>query len=640
MSTTERVIPDRDLDTFDVVVVGARCAGAPLATWLSRAGLRVAVVDRSTFPSDVLSTHVMFPDGLALLDGLGVLDRLRERHRLAFAQYSWRVLGHDVAGSFTPVGGIDRCLAVRRVSLDAILVEGAAEAGATMLLGHRVTSLLGTGTPADPVRGVVLDDGRVLSARWVVGADGQRSTVAGRLAVERVQERRGDVAMLLGYWRGLPQSDWVRLDMREANALMVTPCEDGIHLLTVAGDPSFTRGSRSDLEKRYHEVLRTFPSVLNPRLLDRAQLIGPVVGAPETMMRGYFRRAAGPGWALVGDAVHFKHPTTGQGIGDALAQAKYVADALGAGGDLDGYEKWLSERSAEGYDFSFRVARLPGKEANGLYAGLAADHEAAQGFLDTFTRRARVTDVLTAERVGRWRAAAAYEDGYRRVLALLEKQSGTAFATRVPACPDWSVRDLVAHLTGVADDATNGAYFQDALDAWRSDELAVAREEWTAAHVTARDAADPARLLGDLQRHGQAYVAALRSGDPVACGVPAWQMHSPAADLAVHLEDLHEALGVPSAPDAVVTRAGFSGYREWLGARIASSGLAPLRLADGTSEWLVGGQGAPGASLVGSRHELFRAISGRRSLDRVREMAGGGDLTAYLPVLSPYPLPS
>ena len=101
-------------ERYDAVVVGARCAGASLAIRLARAGWRVALVDRDRFPSDTISTHVMFPDSLQLLEQLGAMDRLRAGHRLAPVGYSWRVLGQEVAGTFTPVGGYDRGLAVRR----------------------------------------------------------------------------------------------------------------------------------------------------------------------------------------------------------------------------------------------------------------------------------------------------------------------------------------------------------------------------------------------------------------------------------------------------------------------------------------------------------------------------------------------
>ena len=622
--------------TFDAVVVGARCAGAPVAIQLARGGWKVAVVDKARFPSDTLSTHVIFPDGLARLDDLGALKELAVRHDLAPARYSWRVLGQEVAGSFTPIGGHSRALSVRRVSLDAVLVDLAEEAGATMFLGRKVTGLVGSATDEDPVRGVVLDDGRRLLARWVVGADGQHSSVAHHLGLEKVDERRGELALLLGYWRGLPASDWIRLDMHERSALMAAPCEDGLHLLTVAGPPELTRGTPAAIEARYREALTEFPAALNPRLLESAELISPVQGAPEIMMRGYYRSAAGPGWALVGDAGHFKHPTTGQGIGDALAQAEYVATDLLGGGLLEGYERWRAERSEEAYEFSFRAARPPQPQSAGRYAGLAADPVASQEFLDTFTRMTRLADVFTRDRSRRWRAASAYEDGLHRLMAIVEGLSTEHFQRRVPACPLWSVRDLVAHLVGVAEDSTRGQFFGGAVSAWADAELAARREIWTAGQVEARRGHDQDELVADLQRHGTSLVRALRRGDPSATDVPAWMIGAPVDDLAVHLDDLREALGLPPAPEAVVAEYGFRAYRAWLGDRIVARGLAPLRLTDGDSEWLLGGDGEPAATLRADSYELFRAICGRRPLEMVRSWSWKGDPSPYLSILSPY----
>ena len=61
---------------FDVIVVGARCAGSPTAMLLARKGYRVLVVDRATFPSDTVSTHILHPPGVDALSRWGLLDRL------------------------------------------------------------------------------------------------------------------------------------------------------------------------------------------------------------------------------------------------------------------------------------------------------------------------------------------------------------------------------------------------------------------------------------------------------------------------------------------------------------------------------------------------------------------------------------
>ena len=107
------------------------------------------------------------------------------------------------------------------------------------------------------------------------------------------------------------------------------------------------------------------------------------------------------------------------------------------------------------------------------------------------------------------------------------------------------MHDLVAHLCGVAEDSTHGDFFDGAAQAWADPELAAQREAWTAGQVEARRDLDRHQLVAELERHGQALVRALRRGDTAATDVPAWMLAAPVADLAAHLGDLCEALGLP-----------------------------------------------------------------------------------------------
>jgi 2-polyprenyl-6-methoxyphenol hydroxylase-like FAD-dependent oxidoreductase len=392
---------------YDAIVVGARCAGSVLATRLADAGWRVLLVDGATFPSDTVSTHFLFPNTLQRLGALGVMERLRAGHDLPRLLWSWRVLGHQVAGAFTPVAGEDHLTCIRRVTLDLALVEQALAAGVACRFGERVSSVVGTGLPGDPVRGVVLAGGDVVQAPWVFGADGRRSTVARALRLAASRELTGNLAFLFAYWTGLPATEWFRMDVRDDLSLVCCPCEDGIHLLVLAGRPPLVQGDRT---AAYLAGIRRFPATLNPRLVDRAVMISPVVVAPEPMLRGFFRQACGPGWALAGDSGHFKHPVTAQGISDAIEQAWYVADALlGADPTLETYQAWRDARAAEHYEWSFQSAHLPDPEhARPVFAGLAADPEASQQWRDLFTRLRRPSEVFTPERLTRW--AAAWQD--------------------------------------------------------------------------------------------------------------------------------------------------------------------------------------------------------------------------------------
>jgi uncharacterized protein (TIGR03083 family) len=625
-------------EQYDVVVVGARCAGATVATLLARSGRRVLLVDRAEFPSDTVSTHQLFPDSLDLLDRLGTGARLRATHRLRPVRYSWRVMGHAVRGGFTPVGSHDRTVSIRRVALDAALVETAVEAGAHTRFGTSVSELVGSGTPHDPVRGVVLGTGERVMAPWVVGADGRSSTVARLLHLPVSRQAEGEMAMLFAYWEGLPASDWCQIDVHARLGLMSAPCEDGVHLLSVAGLPDLTRGSAEQRTKAYLSALRRFPTTLNPRLLAEARQVSPVVVVPETMLRGFERPATGPGWALVGDAGLFKHPVTAQGIGDALAQGWFVGSALARGDDLGDYGAWRDDRAADFYEWSYQAARFPTSEADALYSGLAADPVAGQEFLDTFTRHHRPSEVLTRERRTRWRAARAYEEGLADLSTLLEGVDEAAMEDAVPACPEWSVGDLLAHLAGVAEDAARGAYTEGAMDAWREPELAKRREEWTASHVGRLTDRTRDGLLRRLRHHGGRLVTAIRSGEPAIVDGPPWLALAPVGDLSVHLGDLREALGVPADTDGPVTRFGFAGYRDWLHHRLITMGLPAIRLGDGHREWTVG-EGEAVGGVTAPRHELFRMISGRRSAATIRQYDWTTDPEPYLTVLAPYPLP-
>ena len=623
---------------YDVVVVGARVAGATVATRAARGGRRVLLVDRDDFPSDTVSTHQLFPDSLALLDELGVGDRLRSAHRLRPVQYSWRVLGHEVAGGFTPVGGHDSTASVRRVVLDAAMVDTARAAGVETRLGSAVVSLLGSGTKDDPVHGVVLDSGERLQAPWVVGADGRSSVVARRLGLVKTRELRGELSMLFAYWEGLPDTGWCHIDVQQGLSLMSAPCEDGIHLLVVSGPPELTRGSQVQREATYLAALRRFPAVFNPRLLDSARRTSPLVVAPETMMRGFARQANGPGWALVGDAGLFKHPVTAQGIGDALAQGWYVGSALGKGEHLDGYARWRDERAAGHYEWSYELARFPSPDGAAIWAGLAADPEASAEFLDTFARQHRPDAVFTPSRRARWRAAWAYESGLDELTELLEVVGPDDLATPVPACPAWTVGDLVAHLAGVAEDAAAGQYFEGAIDAWRAPDLAESRDAWTDHHVGRLATRGLDGLLRAVRLHGCRLVNALRRGDEPLASAPGWMVAGPAADLAVHLADVREALGLPADTGGTAARFGFAAYRDWLHQRLVETGRPALELSDGDRTWVVG-SGSPAATVTATTYELFRTITGRRSASAIGRLGWTADPTPWLDVISPYPLP-
>ncbi|MDX6649123.1 MAG: hypothetical protein QOJ97_1074 [Solirubrobacteraceae bacterium] len=339
-------------ESFDVIVVGARCAGAPLATMLARAGVRVCVVDKDRFPSDTLSTHAIQPAGVQVLERLGVLDALLKvappmlRGRMVFDD-GVAVIDDVVAITGAPV------LSVRRVTLDEVLVKAAVEAGAQVRTQTAVTGLL---MDRGRVAGVRHNGGE-LRATFVVGADGTRSSVAKMIGAREYHRTANGRVFMWAYYEADPTNGEMWIGKIADHAYLVTPTDNGLCL--VAACPSIDRRDevRADRDAVYEAGVRAWPELHEGVVGARRE--GPV----HTManMHGFFRVSAGPGWALVGDAGHFKDPTPGQGIADALRQSEKLAAAieraLGGGSGtpdrvLHDWWRWRDEDGWEMYWFA------------------------------------------------------------------------------------------------------------------------------------------------------------------------------------------------------------------------------------------------------------------------------------------------
>lgn len=303
-----------------MIVVGGRCAGAPLATMLARRGLEVCVVDRASFPSDTASTHGIQPAGVKVLDRLGLLPRLLEvTQPIEDGVIAFDELRIEARGVTRVLGA--PMLNLRRLTLDAILLETAAAAGADVRTGVGVSGLLRAG---GRVVGVETTAG-ALRARLVVGADGARSTVARLVGAAEYHRTPGRRAFVWSYYEGVdPGERRVWLGAIGDDGFLASPTDDGLFLAAFVAPIERRDELRASRETAYEDGIAHWPE-LSERLLG-ARRVGPV--RMMSRWHGYFREAAGPGWALVGDAGHFKDPTPGQGIADALRQAARLAPAI------------------------------------------------------------------------------------------------------------------------------------------------------------------------------------------------------------------------------------------------------------------------------------------------------------------------
>ncbi|GGS95481.1 MULTISPECIES: NAD(P)/FAD-dependent oxidoreductase [Streptomyces] len=306
----------------DVVVVGARCAGAPTAMLLARRGHRVLLVDRATFPSDTLSTHLIHPPGLAALQRWGLLDRMVATGCPPIDTYLFDLGPISIAGS--PAGeGFDASYAPRRTVLDKILVDAAAEAGAEVAEGFTVDELLFDGDTVTGVAGHGRDGPARHRARFTVGADGLHSSVARATGAEAYAEKPKINVYYYTYWSGLPMNGVFEAYDRGDRAFAAWPTNDGLTMVICGWSMRDFEANRDDVEGNYHATLARAPAFA--KRVAGAARAERFVG---TAVPNYFRKPYGPGWALVGDAGYLRDPITAQGIQDSFRDAERCAGAL------------------------------------------------------------------------------------------------------------------------------------------------------------------------------------------------------------------------------------------------------------------------------------------------------------------------
>ena len=313
--------------TYDALIIGGRAAGGSLAVLLAQRGYRVLVVDRDRFPSDTMSTHFMTAAVVPLLDHFGVLTELVDT--LGFRRLTrTRIYLDDCIfeGPMDPAG-YGYALAPRRDVLDSLLVRRAMEYGAEFSERTRAERLI---WDEGRVVGAELRDAdgerREVQARVVVGADGKYSSVAKWVDAETYEAVPAMRPIYYAHFHGiepLPEPA-VELFFGGDSIAFIFPMRPGEDCLALELQPEQFDAFRSDPIGALTRLFGTRYG-MSARMRD-AVPDGKVVGAKG--VDNYFRKPYGPGWVLTGDAAYLKDPSTGTGIGDALQQSIWLAEAL------------------------------------------------------------------------------------------------------------------------------------------------------------------------------------------------------------------------------------------------------------------------------------------------------------------------
>jgi 2-polyprenyl-6-methoxyphenol hydroxylase-like FAD-dependent oxidoreductase len=393
---------------YDAIIIGARCAGAPTAMLLARKGYRTLLVDRATFPSDTISTHIIWPHGAEIMDRWGLLARLAATGCPPVAlNLLFDVGPFALKGAVTDTNGGRGGFCPRRTVLDKLLVDAAIEAGAELREGFTADALLWDGDRVAGIRGHSQRGGTVEErARVVIGADGVHSLVAKAVRAREYDAKAPLTTNYYSYYSGFEASDLEEY-VRDNQAVGCFPTHDGLTLIAVLWPSRRFHEIRTDIEWHVMKVLESTPSVAD-RLLSakREEKWVGTAGVPN-----YFRQPFGPGWALVGDAAYNKDPITAQGISDAFIDAEALTSTLDDGwsgrrplGDaLAEYQTSRDQRVKPMYDFTCQMATLepPPPPMQRLFLALRGNQEATNQFYSALTGSSPLPAFMNPENLDR-----------------------------------------------------------------------------------------------------------------------------------------------------------------------------------------------------------------------------------------------
>lgn len=214
-------------------------------------------------------------------------------------------------------------------------------------------------------------------------------------------------------------------------------------------------------------------------------------------------------------------------------------------------------------------------------------------------------------------------EGYRssrlRMMALATEIDEAAAELTVPACPEWRVRDLFAHVAGIASDLAAGR-------APSGDS-----QPWVDRQIDERRGRSLDEVVGEWSEVGPTFEDMIASSPRAFWGLT--------YDTVVHEHDLRNAIGRPGARDndavRLAARLGLKLVKHDLGRH----GLGAVRLIIDGEEAVVG-EGEPGLTLTASSFECLRLLGSRRTLAEMRAAAFVGDLDGFLPGIVHMDLPA
>ena len=280
----------------DVVVVGARCAGAATAMLLAQRGHRVLMVDKARFPSDVPQGHFIHRHGPPRLQRWGLLDRIVASGAPPITRLTTHFGDFPLVARDLVVDGVPWGCGPRRRVLDEILVDAATSAGAELCESFIVEDVLREGDAVAGIRGRIATEASTIQvrARLTIGADGKRSRIATAVAAPSYAEVAPLTCCYFSYWSGLPDLGMEYHVQKERRAVFAFPTNDGLYAVFVFFPIEEFAQVRTDIEGNFRAVFQRMGTAGQHLLAARRE--ERFYGTAD--LPNFVRKPFGPGWAL------------------------------------------------------------------------------------------------------------------------------------------------------------------------------------------------------------------------------------------------------------------------------------------------------------------------------------------------------
>src|SRR6266498_4091081 len=323
-------------NTYDVIVMGGGPAGSTVASILEREGRSVVLFEKEVFPRHHIGESLM-TDTYRTFQRMGLLEKLKEspfvrKYSVQFANqvgkesrpfYFFEAVHHESAVTWQ----------VTRAVFDQMLIEHAAEQGAAIHQGVRVTQVLFESDKAVGVE-VQMSDGSRQSfyAKVVVDATGQSAMLSNKFRW-RVRDPKLKKAVLYSYFKGAHREPdlnggatlVLRTPPGSGGWFWYIPLENDITSVGIVADPDYLMKDRGkDLAKIFDEEVEKCESCR--KRVAGAERVDKIYSIVDYSYRS--KQCAGDGFILIGDAYGFLDPIYSSGVLLALKMAELAADSI------------------------------------------------------------------------------------------------------------------------------------------------------------------------------------------------------------------------------------------------------------------------------------------------------------------------